>query len=198
MKLFVSSFLFLFSGDHASTSTCAFSVFRIRIKPPQPQPQPHLRTHQKKKHVGHVPLWALTNSDAIITATETKGELPPIIDNPNTNTKPLLRWQHPSQPEPDYSSIRKEPVFPGAIPIEAQDITTCINQIGQTSPANVLLGKPRYTACKHGYAQAFSLNPMPTTFRSGTSKKNKQTTQRFNSGLMKLTCPLLVNSIDIL
>ena len=134
-------------------------------------------THQHTYQRRH-PLWAV--NDAIVTDI------------------PTQRWQHPSQPGPDYATTRKEPLFPGAIPIESQDITACINQIGQTSPANVLLGKPKFTMCKYGYAQAFSLNPMPRTFRSGTSEKNKQPTQRFNSGLLKLTCPLLVNSIDTL
>mmetsp|Transcript_38348 Transcript_38348/g.92490 ORF Transcript_38348/g.92490 Transcript_38348/m.92490 type:complete len:365 (+) Transcript_38348:107-1201(+) len=174
MKLF-ASLLFLSSG-----AACAFSACRIK---------PHHRTHQRKHFFE--PLWALNNG-AIITESTSPDQ------QQQQQPIPKQRWQHPSQPEPDYSTIRMDPQFPGAVPVESQDITSCINQIGQTSPANVLLGKPKYSMCKHGYAQAFSLNPMPRTFRSGTSKKNKEVTQRFNSGLMKLTCPLLVNSIDIL
>ena len=151
--LFVSLLLFFFGGEYEPT--CAFSARRHHR---------HQRTYQRRH-----PLWAV-NDDAIITDADQQ----PI---------PTQRWQHPSQPEPDYATTRKEPLFPGAIPIESQDITACINQIGQTSPANVLLGKPKFTMCKYGYAQAFSLNPMPRTFRSGTSEKNKQPTQRFNSGL---------------
>ena len=95
---------------------------------------------------------------------------------------------NPSQPKPDYTSKRKQPVFPGAVPIDIpQDVNTCINQTGQTAPANALLGKPSQCKCRHGYAQVFSLDPMPSTSSNGS---------RLNSGILKLTCPLLVSSID--
>ena len=84
---------------------------------------------------------------------------------------------------------RKQPIFPGAIAINTEDISTCINQTGQTAPANALLGKPSKSKCKHGYTQVFSLDPMPS---------NKYGMERLNSGLIKLTCPLLVNAIDVM
>ena len=100
---------------------------------------------------------------------------------------------HPSQPQPDNQDSRKHPVFPGAIPIDTNhDVATCIHQTGQIAPSNALLGKPSQCKCRHGYTQAFSLDPMPS------NKLYPGSNQRLNSGLLKLTCPLLVSSVDIL
>ena len=88
---------------------------------------------------------------------------------------------------------RKPPLFPGAIPIDSSaDIATFIHQTNQPSPANALLGKPSTCNCRHGFPQAYSLNPMPMSPCQESSK------QRLNSGLLKLTCPLLVTSVDLL
>lgn len=105
-----------------------------------------------------------------------------------------IQNHHPSQPRPDVQRSRKPPLFPGSKPIDTSvDIATCINQTGQSSPTNALLGKPSRCQCRHGYTQAFSLDPMPPT-----QKINRSKLDRLNSGLMKLTCPLLVSSIDLL
>lgn len=94
----------------------------------------------------------------------------------------------------NIQSKRKAPIFPGAMHIDASvDLETCANQTGQSAPSNALLGKPFQCQCRHGYAQAFSLDPMPPTQRF-----KKKSMDRLNSGLMKLTCPLLVSSIDLL
>ena len=103
----------------------------------------------------------------------------------STSINPSTKSRH----HDDDGSIRKQPIFPGAIAINTEDLSTCINQTGQTAPANALLGKPSKSKCKHGYTQVFSLDPMPS---------NKFGMDRLNSGLIKLTCPLLVNGIDVM
>ena len=95
----------------------------------------------------------------------------------------------PSTKITHHDDSRKQPIFPGAIAIDTKDISTCINQTEQTAPANALLGKPSKSKCKHGYTQVYSLDPMPS---------NKYGMDRLNSGLIKLTCPLLVNAIDVM
>jgi len=111
----------------------------------------------------------------------------------NIKTHFQFSINHPStksRHHDDDDGSRKQPKFPGAIAINtAKDISTCINQTGQTAPANALLGKPSKSKCKHGYTQVFSLDPMPS---------NKYGMDRLNSGLLKLTCPLLVNAIDVM
>ena len=81
---------------------------------------------------------------------------------------------------------RKHPNFPGAIPLIDSDMKTFICQTNQKNPANAILGKPARCQCMHGYPQAFSLDPIPNSHN------------RLNSGLLKLTCPLLVSCIDSL
>jgi hypothetical protein len=88
--------------------------------------------------------------------------------------------------EEPLSNNRKHPNFPGAAPIQPTDAQTFKHQTNQASPAAALLGKPASCLCAHGFPQAFSLDPIPIS------------TNRLNSGLLKLTCPLLVNAIDCL
>lgn len=87
----------------------------------------------------------------------------------------------------------KRYMFPGAVPITDADRETCARQTGQVAPGNALMGKPSHCSCKHGYPQAFSLDPVPPTQQFKRSSIN-----RVNSGLLKLTCPLVVNAIDVL
>ena len=84
-------------------------------------------------------------------------------------------------------------MFPGAVPITESDKETCAKQTGQVAPSNALVGKPSQCRCKHGYPQAFSLDPVPPTQQFKRSAIN-----RVNSGLLKLTCPLVVNAVDVL
>jgi hypothetical protein len=86
----------------------------------------------------------------------------------------------------------KHTAFPGAIPITETDKVTCERQTGQVAPGNALMGKPSQCSCKHGYPQAFFLDPTPT------QQFKRRSMDRVNSGLLKLTCPLVVNAIDIL
>ena len=83
--------------------------------------------------------------------------------------------------------------FPGAIPITEADKATCARQTGQVAPSNALMGKPSQCSCKHGYPQAFALDPTPPT-----QQFKRRSIDRVNSGLLKLTCPLVVNAIDVL
>ncbi|KAK1747956.1 hypothetical protein QTG54_001919 [Skeletonema marinoi] len=97
------------------------------------------------------------------------------------------------------SGLRKElrptkrNIFPGAIPITEADKETCARQTGQVAPGNALMGKPSQCSCKHGYPQAFSLDPAPPT-----QQFKRRSMDRVNSGLLKLTCPLIVNAVDAL
>lgn len=106
-------------------------------------------------------------------------------------TKKLFHKTGAAVPTDEEPSVRttermKHPNFPGALPVNSTDIQTLIHQTNQANPANAILGKPATCQCIHGYPQAFSLDPIPL---SGN---------RLNSGLLKLTCPLLVNAIDSL
>jgi hypothetical protein len=87
----------------------------------------------------------------------------------------------------------KHSAFPGAIQITEADNATCARQTGQVAPGNALMGKPSQCSCKHGYPQAFSLDPTPPT-----QQFKRRSMDRVNSGMLKLTCPLVVNAIDIL
>mmetsp|Transcript_22970 Transcript_22970/g.47743 ORF Transcript_22970/g.47743 Transcript_22970/m.47743 type:complete len:365 (+) Transcript_22970:55-1149(+) len=96
--------------------------------------------------------------------------------------------------EYETNNQRKKPQFPGSTPISVpHDLKTFIHQTNQSSPTNALLGKPSTCQCRHGYPQAYSLDPIPPT---QFFKKRK--IDRLNSGLLKLTCPLLVMSVDSL
>jgi hypothetical protein len=59
-------------------------------------------------------------------------------------------------------------------------------QTGQSAPTEAAIGVPSSCNCRHGFPQAFAMDPMPAS------------TGRMNSGLIKLTCPHLVNAIDAL
>jgi hypothetical protein len=83
-------------------------------------------------------------------------------------------------------ALRRNPQFPGAVSVNSTDIQTLVHQTNQENPANAVLGKPAACQCRHGFPQAFSLDPILLS------------NNRLNSGLLKLTCPLLVNSIDLL
>jgi hypothetical protein len=52
------------------------------------------------------------------------------------------------------------------------------------APACAAIGIPQTCACRHGFPQAFAMDP----FHAGW----------FNLGLLKLTCPLLVQDVDTL
>lgn len=89
--------------------------------------------------------------------------------------------------------MQTDPLFPGSVPITDDDKVTCERQTGQQAPSNALLGKPLHCNCKHGYPQAFSLDPIPPT-----QQFKRSSMDRVNSGLLKLTCPLLVTAIDLI
>ena len=84
-----------------------------------------------------------------------------------------------------FSSSSTDAVFPNSVPInEPNDILTLQRQTGQIAPSRAAIGKPQCCKCQHGFPQAFSLDPLP------------EGQNRINSGLVKLTCPMLVRAID--
>lgn len=78
--------------------------------------------------------------------------------------------------------------FPNAIVVSNNDIHTFVRQTGQVAPSLAVLGVPARSQCQHGFAQVFVLDPLP----SNSSGNNN----RMNSGLLKLTCPILVRAVD--
>jgi len=76
--------------------------------------------------------------------------------------------------------------FPNSIETTPTDLKIMLRQTGQAAPTESAIGVPSSYNCRHGCPQAFAMDPMPAT------------TGRVNSGLIKLTCPLLVNAIDAL
>jgi len=76
--------------------------------------------------------------------------------------------------------------FPNSIETTPSDLQIMLRQTGQAAPTEAAIGVPSSCNCRHGFPQAFAMDPMPAT------------TGRVNSGLVKLTCPLLVNAIDAL
>jgi len=75
---------------------------------------------------------------------------------------------------------------------------------GQTNPGDAAIEVPSCTMCQHGYPQVFGMNPFvdPASSANGDGSNDgggsvrKKKTQRLNSSLLKLTCPLLVKAID--
>jgi hypothetical protein len=82
------------------------------------------------------------------------------------------------------SSFTKAPelFFPNAVPVTSQDTAVFQRQTGQVAPSLAAIGIPAACECQHGYPQVFLMNPIFD--------------KRMNSGLVKLTCPLLVTAID--
>jgi hypothetical protein len=73
--------------------------------------------------------------------------------------------------------------FPGSRDVIATDVEVMKCQIGQFSPGEAAIGVPSACRCQHGFPQVFAMDPLPND-------------KRLNSGLLKLTCPLLVRAID--
>lgn len=74
--------------------------------------------------------------------------------------------------------------FPGSQPTTDQDRAAFRRQTGQTAPAEAAIGVPSTCFCRHGFPQAFAMDPIPSGGR------------RINSGLVKLSCPHLVRAVD--
>jgi hypothetical protein len=77
----------------------------------------------------------------------------------------------------------KQLFFPNAVPVTSQDTAVLQKQTGQVAPGLAAIGVPSTSKCQHGYPQVFLLNPIVDN-------------KRMNSGLVKLSCPLLVRAID--
>lgn len=81
--------------------------------------------------------------------------------------------------------ILKRTAFPNSKQTTPEDLECMQRQTGQTAPVNAAIGIPSTCNCRHGFPQAFAMDPFPAT-------------GRINSGLVKLTCPHLVTAIDAL
>ena len=101
------------------------------------------------------------------------------------NHNRVLAFSSSSSSPPPPPPVDDDVIFPNSIPInQPNDILTLQRQIGQIAPGKAAIGKPKCCKCQYGFPQAFTLDPIP----DGTN--------RINSGLIKLTCPILVNAID--
>eukprot|EP00568_Trieres_chinensis_P005004 CAMPEP_0183295884 /NCGR_PEP_ID=MMETSP0160_2-20130417/3669_1 /TAXON_ID=2839 ORGANISM="Odontella Sinensis, Strain Grunow 1884" /NCGR_SAMPLE_ID=MMETSP0160_2 /ASSEMBLY_ACC=CAM_ASM_000250 /LENGTH=311 /DNA_ID=CAMNT_0025457423 /DNA_START=30 /DNA_END=962 /DNA_ORIENTATION=+ len=97
----------------------------------------------------------------------------------------------PASSIPDLSLSSSPPthrstIFPGSAPVDTKDLATLVLQTGQRGPASAAIGRPACCTCRHGFAQAYAMDPLPAS------------TGRANSGLLKLTCPHLVRAVDAL
>lgn len=81
-------------------------------------------------------------------------------------------------------SSSRPTIFPNSVPAQSSDIATLVRQTGQVNPSKAAIGVPSTCHCQHGFPQAFAMDPV----HAG----------RMNSGLLKLTCPLLVRAVDAL
>ena len=77
----------------------------------------------------------------------------------------------------------RESLFPHSRDATATDVEVMKCQIGQSNPGEAAIGVPSSCRCQHGFPQVFAMDPFPNG-------------KRLNSGLIKLTCPLLVRAID--
>eukprot|EP00978_Attheya_sp_CCMP212_P023577 scaffold72587_cov48-Attheya_sp.AAC.1 len=93
----------------------------------------------------------------------------------------------------DANRNNKNGLFPNSMPVTQADVDTFVRQTGQVNPSKAAIGVPAACQCRHGFPQAFALDPLPNP-----QNKNGGTTHtaRLNSGLLKLTCPLLVRAVD--
>jgi len=73
--------------------------------------------------------------------------------------------------------------FPQSRDITDSDVEVMRCQTGQVNPGEAALGVPSVCRCQHGFPQVFAMDPFPNS-------------KRLNSGLVKLTCPLMVRAID--
>ena len=78
---------------------------------------------------------------------------------------------------------RRQSQFPQSRDATETDVEVMRCQIGQFSPGDAAIGVPSSCRCQHGFPQVFAMDPFPNG-------------KRLNSGLLKLTCPLLVRAID--
>jgi hypothetical protein len=83
-----------------------------------------------------------------------------------------------------YPQSKRKTIFTNSVPAQPSDVESFIRQTGQIAAAKAAIGVPSSCACRHGFPQAFAMDPI----HSG----------RVNSGLLKLTCPLLVRAVDSL
>lgn len=90
----------------------------------------------------------------------------------------------PSMPSPGKSDkTGRQTCFPKSISADQSDLDVMTRQTGQSGPSQAAMGIPSACQCQHGFPQVFTMDPLPNG-------------KRLNSGLVKLTCPLLVRAVD--
>uniref|UniRef100_A0A7S4MAG0 Uncharacterized protein n=1 Tax=Odontella aurita TaxID=265563 RepID=A0A7S4MAG0_9STRA len=87
-------------------------------------------------------------------------------------------------PSSSWGQSARPTGFPNSVPVLPADLDVLVRQTGQAAPTRAAIGLPSTCRCRHGFPQAFALDPLP----AGSG--------RANSGLLKLTCPHLVNAVD--
>lgn len=90
--------------------------------------------------------------------------------------------QSSSSTSPAAAAGNRDLFFPNAVPATSENREVLQKQTGQVAPSLAAIGIPKCAKCQHGYPQVFLLDPIVE--------------KRMNSGLLKLTCPLLVSGID--
>ena len=121
-----------------------------------------------------------TTTPAATTATTTTTTPP---DTRNQKTKKKKKQEA-------RTFSKRRTTFPNSIPLNDDDNVdndrdVFLRQTNQYNPSRAAIGKPSQGCichCIHGYPQVFVMDPIYNG--------------RINSGLLKLTCPLLVNAID--
>jgi hypothetical protein len=88
-----------------------------------------------------------------------------------------------NDPMNDLDPPRRPSIFPNSRDVTVKDIEVFSRQTGQTNPGTAAIGVPTNCQCRHSFPQVFTLDPLPND-------------RRMNSGLLKLSCPLLVRAID--
>lgn len=78
---------------------------------------------------------------------------------------------------------RRQSIFPNSNDVTTKHIEVFIRQTGQANAGSAAIGVPTQCACRHNFPQVFTLDPLPND-------------RRMNSGLLKLSCPLLVRAVD--
>lgn len=96
---------------------------------------------------------------------------------------PITCLSLPIHSASNSNAPRRSSIFPNSRDISVEDLQVLIRQTGQNNAAAAAIGIPCDGGCRHGFAQVFALDPVPNE-------------KRINSGLIKLTCPLLVRAVD--
>lgn len=107
------------------------------------------------------------------------------LSNPTQSPSFKPEQQNPRLDEASTFLSRRPTVFPNSVGVGEENIKVLVRQTGQTKPSEAAIGIPKTCSCRHGFPQVFAMDPLP-----------HPDGKRMNSGLLKLTCPLLVRAVD--